>query len=489
MKLSKTVKRIQEKGFVDTAKYYGRRITGKQSVKPQQAEQPQQPSKNLKVYKILLLTNRDSDNVGDQVIEASDIALVSTIMQNLNIPAKQYKISSRAASIVSQAYLASKNPELLATAKKAIGECDMVIFGGAPMFNYLYQNFYERTAVTLELAQALEKPVILSAIGVERYDEDNRKCQRLKKTLNFDCVKQITTRDGMDLLEKYKENPQLMIGKVSDPAVFTSTVFRNYRNRPQADAKKKIGLFVLRANGFVDNRIDFTREDSVAMWKEMIAELESKGYDYELVTSGHFGDEAFLDYMIRHCGINPKKCVFNMNSPERLIQKISSYSAVVSCRLHPSIISFSLDVPSVGIKWNSKVPGFYNSIGYGNRVIDITKASAADIVQAVEVAMEQGIQKDQQYLSTVYTTLFQGIKNIICPEKPIEAYDYDQILTHIPAYKGTSQTEQEEKLKRKFRRTYNNCNERFDKIEQLKQTIENLKAENEKLKREAEEKN
>ncbi len=38
-----------------------------------------------KVWKILLLTNRDSDNVGDQVIEACDISLISAVMKNLNI--------------------------------------------------------------------------------------------------------------------------------------------------------------------------------------------------------------------------------------------------------------------------------------------------------------------------------------------------------------------------------------------------------------------
>ena len=50
----------------------------------------QQSSKNETVTKeapdarkILLLTNRDSDNVGDQVIEASDISLIKAAMKNL----------------------------------------------------------------------------------------------------------------------------------------------------------------------------------------------------------------------------------------------------------------------------------------------------------------------------------------------------------------------------------------------------------------------
>ncbi len=34
---------------------------------------------------ILLLTNVDSDNVGDQVIEACDVGLLNAVMQNLGV--------------------------------------------------------------------------------------------------------------------------------------------------------------------------------------------------------------------------------------------------------------------------------------------------------------------------------------------------------------------------------------------------------------------
>ena len=49
---------------------------------------------------ILLITNRDSDNVGDQVIEASDISLVRTVMRNLDVPEDAYEICSYAASLI-----------------------------------------------------------------------------------------------------------------------------------------------------------------------------------------------------------------------------------------------------------------------------------------------------------------------------------------------------------------------------------------------------
>ncbi|MGN0358867.1 MAG: polysaccharide pyruvyl transferase family protein [Blautia sp.] len=428
-----------------------------------------------KKYKILLLTNRDSDNIGDQVIEACDIGIISAVMKNLGIEKSDFEIESRAASIVSQRYIATRDPQLLKSARKSIKEADVVVFGGAPMFNFLYQIFYERTAVTLELAKEYNTPVIFSAIGVEGYDDNNAKCQRLKKTLNFDCVKQITTRDDFAALQKYVENKKTVIDKVSDPAVFTSKVFENFRSK-KSEKKKKVGIFILRANGFVDNKINFTKEDSAAFWAGLVHNLEKNGYDYELLTSGHFGDEAYLDYLIRNYRIDGKKCVFNMNLPEQLVRRISSYDAVVSCRLHPSIISFSLDVPSLGIVWNSKVEGFYDSIGYSDRVLRVDNISAEAVVKKIGEIIDQGVKKDEEYLVSVYRYLFDGLRKTLCPDKEAEPFSYEEILNNIPAYQGTSAKDKEEKLKRKFRRTYKTYNEVHEKSRQYQKTIEELKA-------------
>ena len=158
------------------------------------------------------------------------------------------------------------------------------------------------------------------------------------------CVKQITTRDGIDKLEKYKVNDSFEIGLVSDPAVFSATVFDNFigqeailKSNGKKNAKKKIGIFVMRANGFIDNHVDFAKEQSAKLWTDVIDILKIRGYDYELITSGNFGDEAFLDYLIRFYNVPVEKCVFNMNLPENLFVKMSEYDGVISCRLHPGI--------------------------------------------------------------------------------------------------------------------------------------------------------
>lgn len=425
-----------------------------------------------KKYRILLLTNRDSDNVGDQVIEACDIALIETVMKNLAVEQSDYVIDSQAASLVSKAYLQTGEKRLLKKAERLIAASDLLIFGGAPLFNYQYQMFYERTAVTLELAQKHHVPVIFSAIGIEQYDEENEKCQRLKRTLNFDCVRQITTRDGIKELEKYKSREDLTIDRVCDPAVFARWTFRNFLEEKPEDQRKTVGIFVFRANGFTDNGIEFSREDSAALWKGLIREFEGRGWDYRLLTSGHFGDEAFLDYMVKEQGIDESRCVFHMNLPEELVQSISGLDAVVSCRLHPGIIAYSLDVPSVGIVWNPKVKYFYDCIGYPDRCMEACALDAGKTADRLAEAMSRKIEKDGDYLMSVYRYLFDGIKKTLNGiGKDAAPYELEELSGHMPAYNGTTEQEQKEKLERKFRRMYETLNQRAEQNRSLKQEL------------------
>lgn len=479
MKISSVIMRIENEGLLDASRHYVRRaieLKGGKRVEQEPVDEPEPEEE--KVYNILLLTNRDSDNVGDQVIEACDISLISTVMENLNIEKKNFKIVSRAAAIVSQKYLATRDETLLKSARSLIEESDIIIFGGAPVFNYRYQNFYERTAVTLEIAQQYNKPVIFSAVGVDGYNENSEKCQRLKKTLDFDCVKQVTTRDDFESLKKFIDNEKITIGKVSDPAVFTSKAFEKFVAWNNAGKNKKVGIFILRSNGFTDNGFNFSRDDAAVFWKNLVSELKNRGYDYDILTSGHFGDEAFLDYLIKNYDIDADKCIFNMNYPERLVRKISTYDAVISCRLHPSIISYSLDVPSFGIVWNSKVSHFYESVGHGDRVISVAGIDPKNIVDRVEQAISEGVNKDEEYLVSVYDSLFYGIRNVLFPtEDRAMPYSFDELCDKMVVFKGTSDKEKEEKLKRKFRRTYGKYNEIFDKNNQNRRTINELQAE------------
>ncbi|WP_152352297.1 polysaccharide pyruvyl transferase family protein [Brachybacterium subflavum] len=176
-------------------------------------------------FKVLLLTNNDSDNVGDQIIEASVIALIKAAMRNLGRGDDSFVIDSRAAGIINKKYLQRNDPKHLAAARKAISSADLLIFGGAPLFNYSYQVFYRKTITTLEIAQEFGVPVLFSSIGVEKYSSENEKSQQLKRALQLPVVRQITTRDDFDSVRRYTEETGIPVAHVADPAVFADIVF------------------------------------------------------------------------------------------------------------------------------------------------------------------------------------------------------------------------------------------------------------------------
>ena len=289
---------------------------------------------------------------------------------------------------------------------------------------------------------------------MENYEEDNPKCIRLKTALHYPCVRMITTRDNLEALKQLAEGLSVPIARVSDPAVFSSVVFADYRSEP-ARPKKKIGLFVIRDGAFADNRVPFNHKQVVSLWQNLEKELNGRGYDVEFLTSGFHSDEAFLSRMMTEYGLKNTNCVITLNTPEKLVQHIASFDGVVSCRLHPSIISYSLRVPAVGLVWNNKVSSFYHSIGYPDRALMFDALNCKAIADRLEAAMEEGVQQDLQYLMSSYQYLFQEIRKILCPQNGAAVFSYEELVSHMPRYTGSNL---QEKLDRKFSRLYRTFN-------------------------------
>ena len=401
-------------------------------------------------HNILLLTNRDSDNAGDQTIEACDISLLHTVMLNLGYSENEYTINSRACGIITKKYMSTMDEKHLSGAINAIRNSDLIVFGGAPIFNYDHQLFYKRTIITLEIAKKHNIPVIFSGIGIEGYSETNEKCQELKKALNFENIHQITTRDDLQSLKKYINRKELLVEKVSDPAVFANIVLAKNKKV----AKNRIGLAIVRSDIFKSNGIEFSETQQLKFWKATIDCITKRGYDYVCFTTGHFADEAFLDKLQRSYDLPAEKCVYNINTPEGLSSVVSSCSGMIAFRLHANIVAYAFDVPAIGLTWNQKIPLFYDSIHYSNRVFSVENFNPENIVSTLEQAMQEGVVKDVSFDSSVYTTLFNGIKNIYNPNDDIQIFSSDELKKNLKTFDGTSKKEKELKLQRKFRRTY-----------------------------------
>ena len=284
-----------------------------------------------------------------------------------------------------------------------------VIFAGGGIVKYKYQQFHIYIDEFTKRADELGVPVMLNAVGIEGYDADDPECMLLKNALNRSCVKYISTRDDIDLLDgKYCENGQVT-ARVADPACSLS-VLKPAEKIPHDG--KVIGLGVVRSGLFVDNDIDFTKEDMLKFWSSLVAEIESRGMQCRIFSNGTTDDTKFQDDLAEYMGLSvteKKKLMYaRPTSVKKLVAYIRGFDAVITGRLHASIIAYSYAVPSVGLVWNDKQRMFGRIIGYPERFIDRDDFTAEHVIDEVENAMAAGYNESTRKTYCETTAAFMN---------------------------------------------------------------------------------
>ena len=263
--------------------------------------------------------------------------------------------------------------------RKIILDADAIVFAGGGMIKYKYETFDFRLTILTEMARKQNIPVAFNAVGVEGYSEDNIRCKKMKKALNSDIIKSITTRDNIELLnEKYIFNPNIYTDKVADSAFWSNEVYKVSKDRNS----EIVGLGVVRGGIFQDNGISITEEQLLNLWVGIITELDLRSIKWNLFTNGLEADNEFLYRLLEKVDGSARKeeLVRIPKNSQELVEIVSGFKKVIACRMHASIISYSLDVPSIGLIWNDKIRMFGETIGHQDRFISHQEFSPKYIV-------------------------------------------------------------------------------------------------------------
>ena len=411
--------------------------------------------------RVLLLTQRDSDHVGDQLVEATLLSLVTAALSNLGVPRNEVSVTSRSMGVVPQKYVRTGDEALLSEARRLISSADVVVVGGAPVFS---DAFYRRTVALLEIARDLDVPVLFSGIPGTSFTAGSARATALRKALTGSTVRQITTREGLGALQKYADGSGIPLAHVSDPVVFADAVCGPAPARPAKRGKeeppKRIALVAARGALFAENGLAFSEADQRVLWREVIALLTQRGYDYRLLTTGHVGDEAFLDAFIRAEGIPLGKAAVAVNTPEELVGELRSADGVIAFRLHAAAASYAYAVPAVGLSWDTTIPHFYESIGYPHRALAPARWRAAEVVAALDAAMEDGVAKDETAIKSVYDALVAGLASALgrTTDQTPEPYASAQLRERMAAQPATTPGQYRDKARAKLRRAYEALN-------------------------------
>jgi len=347
--------------------------------------------------RILMIGLKNGENLGDVIINDCTVYLVRNILEELEYT--DYEIIS--IDMMDEDY-------------SIIDNADLVIFTGGGIIKYKYQKFYQYIDEITNLAKQKGVQVIFNAVGVEGYDENDDNCLRLRHAINRSCVKQITTRDDIDLLkERYIYNDNIFIQKVADSAVWTPEVYGIEKNDNNI-----IGLGVIREGIFKSNGIDLGLSELLELWSSIIKELESHGEEWQIFTTGWPSDMKFAINLMKYIGRDAEietKVVKRPIKAQELARTISNYKGIIAGRLHANIISYSLNIPSIGIVWNDKCTFWGNNIGFPERFFKHDNFNGKTIVDECMNAIKVGYHEEHRnsYKMTVYNSLKHFLKQFL----------------------------------------------------------------------------
>lgn len=160
--------------------------------------------------------------------------------------------------------------------------------------------------------------------------------------------------------------------------------------------------------------------------------LEERGVDYYYYTNGSFLDNNSLLYFAKEYDI-PRERIILPQSTRELVETIYGFSSIAAIRMHSSIISYALGVPSVNLVWNDKIPFFYENIGYPGRAVsfdDWDTKEAVDTLLTIE--NDPSYRPDPDYMMSLYDFLYDLMGKFLDVDlSSTEKFDYPRVKTEL----------------------------------------------------------
>ena len=410
------------------------------------------------------------DNFGDMLIRTCFLQLTKVALKNLNIA--EYELD----------VMPLKEPD-----DEKVAAADLVIFAGGGLFGLSYLGFAGFIERILDVADEKHIPVVFSSLGINNMDATEENENRLTAILQRPCIRAISVREHADIFEHYAPGHLYEIRPVCDPVMWAGSVYANDIAAILADKRERktpvIGLNMVRGGLFKDNGIDWTLTKEEEYLRELSLMLDEKEIDYRFFTNGSTWDVNTLLHFRKKYDIPREKLIIS-DSGREVVQAIAGFDAVIAIRMHASIISYALGVPSVNYVWNPKVPELYKKIGYPQRAVDAADWSAAEAARLTkELLGEQDYQPDPDALMTLYRFLYDTYAAVFRPADAAAPYDYAAVSDRLKEMTVPA-SEDEIDLRCKLRRAESRYFALFNADDRRKVELKTLQKDFDKLRKE-----
>lgn len=276
--------------------------------------------------------------------------------------------------------------------KTQLKDVDAIVFAGGGFLKFRTQGLNYYVEQIMKIAKKNNIPVMMNGVGIEGYSETDIRCQRLKKAINQDCFKVITTRDDIDTLKNnYIVNPNTKIAHVGDPALWVPECYNMKRNENPSNV---VGINVIRGRVYQAYGNTLSEFELLNFYKKLVQGVEERGWDWVLFSNGMAADQKFGAMLLRALGCSDRtKILPTANNSVDFLEQIRSFKLVFGARLHACIISYALDVPVVGLIWSEKLRIFADVIGKKNSYFEESELNIDNILDAMEREMNSNYDK------------------------------------------------------------------------------------------------
>ena len=290
--------------------------------------------------------------------------------------------------------------------KTQLKDVDAIVFAGGGFLKFRTQGLNYYVEQIMKIARKNNIPVMMNGVGIEGYSETDIRCQRLKKAINQDCFKVITTRDDIDTLKNnYIVNPNIKIAHVGDPALWVPECYNMKRNENPSNV---VGINVIRGRVYQAYGNTLSEFELLNFYKKLVQGVEERGWDWVLFSNGMAADQKFGAMLLRALGCSDRRKILpTANNSVEFLEQIRSFKLVFGARLHACITSYALDVPVVGLIWSEKLRIFADVIGKKDSFFEENELNIDNILDAMEREM------NSNYYKTIRDDLRTRTKNYL----------------------------------------------------------------------------
>ena len=268
-------------------------------------------------------------------------------------------------------------------------DIDLIIFAGGGIIECEYYSCDFYLEQITEYAEKHDIRVAYNAVGFNGdYNENIVGYKVLQKVLNSRNVVSVTVRENpAKMNNQFLQNRKATL--VSDPAVWSSECY-NIKKEEDSDV---IGINLIRPEIFRNyGFFDVSEDDVINFLSKIIEILNKDNQKWQFFTNGYKLDYDFGIKLLQHLNITEDQQYIKQipATGKQFMSDIAEYKGIICFRLHASICSFSLGIPSIALLWNPKQKYFYENIGCGERCLELEVDKTIDILSLFEKAIKEG---------------------------------------------------------------------------------------------------